>query len=161
MIWHHCIVATGGWERWAKMIRKVFLADFWIGDYGEKSSSVICVLMLSHLCWDLWGWSTFPTGKGCSAWRRQGSRGTSLQPFIQFPKEAARELGGDFLHSFTGRTMGNGFQLKESSFRFDIREKFLIVTVVRHWRVLLRETVEAPSLRVFKGRLDGVLSKVV
>ena len=31
----------------------------------------------------------------------------------------------------------------------------------RHWNRLPREAVDAPSLGVFKARLDGVLSKLV
>ena len=33
--------------------------------------------------------------------------------------------------------------------------------VVRHWHSLPRETVDAPSLEVFKARLDGVWSNLV
>ena len=33
--------------------------------------------------------------------------------------------------------------------------------VVRHWPRLHRKTVDAPSLEVFKARLDGTLSSVV
>ena len=33
--------------------------------------------------------------------------------------------------------------------------------MVRHWNRLPREAVDAPSLEVFKARLDGALSKVV
>ena len=32
---------------------------------------------------------------------------------------------------------------------------------VRHWNRLPREAVAAPSLEVFKARLDGALSKLV
>jgi len=35
------------------------------------------------------------------------------------------------------------------------------VRVVRHWHRLPRETVAAPSLAVFKARLDGALSNLV
>jgi len=35
------------------------------------------------------------------------------------------------------------------------------VRVVRHWHRLSREAVAAPSLAVFKARLDGVLSNLV
>ena len=33
--------------------------------------------------------------------------------------------------------------------------------VVRHWNRLPREAVAAPSLEVFKARLDGALSNLV
>ena len=33
--------------------------------------------------------------------------------------------------------------------------------LVRHWSSLLREAVDAPSLEVFKARLDGALGNLV
>jgi len=50
---------------------------------------------------------------------------------------------------------------KEGRFRLDIRKKFLTVRVVKHWHRLPREAVDAPSLEVFKARLDGALSSLV
>ncbi|KFQ40447.1 hypothetical protein N332_05342, partial [Mesitornis unicolor] len=55
----------------------------------------------------------------------------------------------------------NGFKLEEGGFRLDIRRKFFTVRVVRHWHRLPREAVDAPSLEVFKARLDGALSNLV
>ncbi|KFQ39138.1 hypothetical protein N332_12396, partial [Mesitornis unicolor] len=55
----------------------------------------------------------------------------------------------------------NGFKLKEGRFRLDIRRKFFTVRVMRHWHRLPREAVDAPSLAVFKARLDGALSSLV
>ncbi|KFZ54630.1 hypothetical protein N321_02693, partial [Antrostomus carolinensis] len=55
----------------------------------------------------------------------------------------------------------NGFKLKESRFRLDIRKKFFTVRVVRHWNRLPKEVVDAPSLEVFKARLDEAWSNLV
>jgi len=59
------------------------------------------------------------------------------------------------------RTRGNNFKLKEGRFRLDIRKKFFTMRVVKHWPRLPREAVDAPSLAVFKAKLDGALSTLV
>jgi len=56
---------------------------------------------------------------------------------------------------------GEGSKPKEDRFRLDIRKKFFPVRVVKHWPRLPREAVDAPSLAVFKARLDGALSNLV
>ena len=56
---------------------------------------------------------------------------------------------------------GNRFKLKEGRFKLDIRKKFFMMRVVRHWNRLPREVVDVPSLAVFKARLDGALSNLV
>ncbi|KFO78597.1 hypothetical protein N303_07713, partial [Cuculus canorus] len=55
----------------------------------------------------------------------------------------------------------NGFKLERGRFRLDIRRKFFTMRVVRHWHRLSREAVAAPSLEVFKARLDGALGSLV
>ena len=42
----------------------------------------------------------------------------------------------------------------------DIRKKLFTLRVVRHWNGLPRKVVDAPSLEVFKGKLDGALSNL-
>jgi len=56
------------------------------------------------------------------------------------------------------RTRGNGFKRK---WILDISKKFFTMRVVKHWNRLPREAVDAPSLEVFKARLDGALSNLV
>jgi len=81
---------------------------------------------------------------------------------LPVPEGADRKDGeGLFTRVWSDRTRGNGCKLKEVRFRLDIRKKFFPLRVVKHWPRLPREAVAAPSLAVFKARLDGALSTLV
>ncbi|KFV16141.1 hypothetical protein N340_06405, partial [Tauraco erythrolophus] len=54
----------------------------------------------------------------------------------------------------------NGFKLKEGRFRLEIRKKFFPLRMAKNWNRLPREVVAAPSLEVFKARLDEALSNL-
>ena len=88
-------------------------------------------------------------------------RGDLLAAF-QYLTGAYKKAGeGLFTRACIDRTRGNGFKLKESRFRSDVRKKFFTVRVGRHRNRLPREVVAGPSLEVFKARLDGALSNLV
>ncbi|GAB0205659.1 triadin [Grus japonensis] len=81
---------------------------------------------------------------------------------LPVPEGAYRKAGeGLFTRAWSDRTRGNSFKLKEGRFRLDMRKKFFTMRVVRHWNRLPREAVVAPSLEVFKARLDEALGNVV
>ncbi|GAB0207626.1 mitochondrial enolase superfamily member 1 [Grus japonensis] len=81
---------------------------------------------------------------------------------FQYLKGAYRKDGeGLFMRECSDRTRGNGLKLKEGRFTLYMRKKFFTVRMVRHWNRLPREVVDAPSLEVFKARLDGALGNVI
>ena len=59
------------------------------------------------------------------------------------------------------KTRENGTKLKEGRFRLDIGKQFFTMRVVKDWNRFPREAVAAPSLKVFKARLDRALSNLV
>lgn len=98
------------------------------------------------------GWSISSVKTGweswnCSVWRGECSGATLLQPSsTQGTYKTPGE--GLFSRAFSDRTRGNGFNLKDSRLRLDMRKKFFPVGVVRYCNRLSREVVNAPSLSV-------------
>jgi len=87
-------------------------------------------------------------------------RGDHITAF-QYLKVAYKRAGeGLFTVACSDRTRGKGFKLKKGRFKLDISKKFFTMRVVRHWNRLPSEVVDAPSLQVFKARLDGALSNL-
>jgi len=85
-----------------------------------------------------------------------------LPAAFQYLKAAyKKDRGGLFTRAWRDRTRGNDFKLKDGRFRLDIKKKFFTMRVVSHWNMLPREVVDAPSLEVFKARLDGALSNLI
>ena len=66
-----------------------------------------------------------------------------------------------FIRDCINRKRGNVFKFQQGKFRLDIRKKFFTARVVRHWNRLPKEWVNAPSLVMFKARLDRALGDMV
>ncbi|KFP01108.1 hypothetical protein N300_00976, partial [Calypte anna] len=88
-----------------------------------------------------------------------------LRGFIvafQYLKGLTGKLGRDFFtRACNDGKRSNGFKLKVHRFRLGMRTKFFTVKVMRHWNRLPRGAVDAPSLEMFKERLDEALSSLV
>ncbi|KAK4824381.1 hypothetical protein QYF61_014041, partial [Mycteria americana] len=91
---------------------------------------------------------------------KRGLQGDFVGAF-QYIKGAYKKDGErSFTRACSDRTRGNNFKLKEGRFRLDLGKKFFRMRVLRRWNRLPREVVDAPSLEVFKIRLDGALSNL-
>ena len=153
----------------------------------ERIPLLCSALVRPHLesCVQLWSLSTPKTWSRSRGGHRNNPRvGTSFlwgkaervgaiqpgeekvpgRPYHSLPVRAgACKKGGEGLSTrvCSDRSRGNGLKLKEGRIRLDARKKFFTMRVVRHWHRLPREVVAAPSLAVFKARLDGALRNLV
>jgi len=59
------------------------------------------------------------------------------------------------------RTHGSGSELLQGRFRLDIKKHFITWRVVKHWKRLPREVVNAPSLSVLKRHLEKALNNML
>jgi len=85
-----------------------------------------------------------------------------LEEAFQYLKWAYKKAGEGLLaRACSNRTRGNVFKLKKGRFRLAVRMKFFPMRVVSHWNMLPREAVDAPSLRMFKARLNGAVNNMV
>ena len=74
---------------------------------------------------------------------------------FQYLKKGCKKEGDRLFSRVCGdRIWRKSFKLKKGRFGFDIRKKFSIINVVRHWHRLPREVVDAPSPETCKARLD-------
>ncbi|XP_067999339.1 ral GTPase-activating protein subunit alpha-2-like [Melanerpes formicivorus] len=87
--------------------------------------------------------------------RREEPRPSEPQASFYFCRLLLNDLG---MNSWDRRC---GLKLEEGRFRLNIGEKLFTFRVVRHRNRSPREAVDAPSLEVFKARLDEALSNLV
>jgi len=103
--------------------------------------------------------------RGWESWCCSVQRREDLRDFLatfQYLKGISKHcITRHFTKACSERTSGNGFKLKEGRFSLDIRKKFLMMSVVRHWNRLSGEVVDVQSLEVFKVRLDRALSNLI
>lgn len=62
------------------------------------------------------------------------------------------------LQELWSMTLSEWKRVKMGGFRLDVRKKLFAMRVVEHWNGLFRETVDAPSLKVFMANWDEALS---
>ena len=85
-----------------------------------------------------------------------------LAAAFQYLKGVYRKYGENlFSKACCDRTRSKGFKLREGKFGLDVKKRFFIMRVGKHWNRLPREVVEASSLEAFKVKLDEALNNLI
>ncbi|KAK4822276.1 hypothetical protein QYF61_012351 [Mycteria americana] len=94
---------------------------------------------------------------GLSSLEKRRLRGDLIVPY-SFLRRGSGDGGADLFSLVSSdRTCGNGPKPCQGRFRLDIRKHFFTKRVVKHCSRIPGEVVDAPSLSVFKRRLDNAL----
>lgn len=81
-------------------------------------------------------------------------QGDLIAAFLCLKEMYKKEENILFSRACCYRARGSGFHLKEGSFRVDVRKMFCVMKVVKRWN----RFIDAPFLKIFKVRLNRVLS---
>ena len=92
---------------------------------------------------------------------KRKSLGDLIVAFWYLKGDYKHEENQLFMRVDSVRTRGNYIKLMEKRCRLDVRWEFFTEGVVKCWIRLPRETVDSPSLQVFKARLDGTLGNLI
>lgn len=77
------------------------------------------------------------------------------------PEGSTRKMGTESLAGAVAIGQVTAVVIKESEFKVGKMVKGFAVRLVKHWHMLPRMVMHAPSLKAFQARLNGALSNKV